>query len=68
MRTANSILFTPGQRNAVILSNIGIVAVLSCIKLACDRWGIAAIIKYYGIPWLEVTHWCKSIAMALTIS
>ncbi|KAH9848684.1 linoleoyl phosphatidylcholine delta-12 acetylenase [Lenzites betulinus] len=53
----NSVLFTKEQRNVVLLSNVGILAIASLVRLACKTWGAAAVIKYYGIPWLCVTHW-----------
>ncbi|KAJ3552877.1 hypothetical protein NM688_g3921 [Phlebia brevispora] len=53
----NSILFTKSQRNAVLLSNLGIAAMIFLVKRACTLWGTVAVIKYYGIPWLCVTHW-----------
>ncbi|KAF8876348.1 fatty acid desaturase-domain-containing protein [Infundibulicybe gibba] len=54
---ANSILFTRAQRNAVILSNIGIAAMVWGVTYSSSVYGTAEVIKYYGIPWLEVTHW-----------
>ncbi|KAG6816648.1 hypothetical protein H0H87_004291 [Tephrocybe sp. NHM501043] len=55
----NSILFTKAQRNAVIMSNIGIAAMVWGVSYASSVYGAWEVIKYYGIPWLEVTHWCK---------
>ena len=56
---ANSILFMKAQRNAVIISNIGIAAMVWGITYASSVYGVANVIKYYGFPWLEVSHWCK---------
>jgi len=53
----NSVLFTKTQRNAVLISNAGILAMILGVKLACSKWGTAEVIKYYGIPWLLVSHW-----------
>lgn len=53
----NSILFTPSQRNAVLISNAGIAFMAFAITYAIRLFGIATVIKYYGIPWLLVTHW-----------
>ncbi|KAM6499136.1 linoleoyl phosphatidylcholine delta-12 acetylenase [Amanita muscaria] len=53
----SSVLFTKEQRNAVILSNLGIVAMAWIVWDACSVFGAAAVVKYYGIPWLTVTHW-----------
>lgn len=56
---ANSILFTKAQRNAVIMSNIGIALMVWGVSYSSSVWGASEVIKYYAIPWLEVTHWCK---------
>ncbi|KAJ7617262.1 fatty acid desaturase-domain-containing protein [Roridomyces roridus] len=53
----NSILFTPGQRGAVIMSNIGLLAMVFAIRKAISIFGLSAVLKYYGVPWLAVTHW-----------
>ncbi|KAF8638486.1 hypothetical protein AX17_002174 [Amanita inopinata Kibby_2008] len=53
----NSILFTKDQRNAVITSNLGIATMAWIISEACSMYGAGQVIKYYGIPWLLVTHW-----------
>lgn len=55
--TANSILFTKRQRNAVIMSNIGIATMVYIVLEASRTCGASEIMKYYGIPWLSVTHW-----------
>lgn len=62
---ANSILFTRAQRNAVIMSNIGIAAMVWGVSYACSVYGAAEVIKYYAIPWLEVSHWCTLIFLSL---
>ncbi|OBZ66909.1 Delta(12) fatty acid desaturase [Grifola frondosa] len=53
----NSILFNKSQRNVVIASNIGIAAMIALVRWACATWGASEVVKYYGIPWLCVTHW-----------
>ncbi|PPR00398.1 hypothetical protein CVT24_004476 [Panaeolus cyanescens] len=53
----NSILFTKAQRNAVIMSNLGIAFMVWGVCYASSIWGAADVIKYYGFPWLEVSHW-----------
>jgi len=53
----NSILFTRAQRNAVIMSNIGIAAMVWGVTYASSVYGVANVIKYYAFPWLEVSHW-----------
>jgi hypothetical protein len=57
--SASSILFTKEQRNAVILSNIGIAAMVWAVTYASTVYGAFEVIKFYGIPWLAVTHWCE---------
>ncbi|TFY81121.1 hypothetical protein EWM64_g2893 [Hericium alpestre] len=52
-----SILFTKGQRRLVIVSNLGIIAMILGVQRACATFGAAQILKYYGIPWLCVSHW-----------
>ncbi|KAI0320398.1 fatty acid desaturase-domain-containing protein [Amylostereum chailletii] len=53
----NSILFAKGQRNIVILSNAGISFMIFTVYQACKVYGAGAVIRYYGIPWLLVSHW-----------
>ncbi|KAJ3567932.1 hypothetical protein NP233_g6046 [Leucocoprinus birnbaumii] len=53
----NSILFTPAQRNAVLVSNAGIAIMIFAVTYAIRLFGFATVIKYYGIPWLLVSHW-----------
>ncbi|TFY64235.1 hypothetical protein EVJ58_g2769 [Rhodofomes roseus] len=52
-----SVLFTQRQRDAVILSNIGIAFMVWVVTEASRRWGASEVVKFYGIPWLLVTHW-----------
>ncbi|KAF9453347.1 delta 12 fatty acid epoxygenase [Macrolepiota fuliginosa MF-IS2] len=52
-----SILFTPAQRNAVLISNLGIASMIWAVSYASRLLGPATVIKYYGIPWLLVSHW-----------
>ncbi|KAI0036033.1 delta 12 fatty acid epoxygenase [Vararia minispora EC-137] len=52
-----SILFTPSQRMAVITSNVGIAVMVYIVTLASQTYGTANVVKFYGIPWLLVTHW-----------
>ncbi|KAI0691073.1 fatty acid desaturase-domain-containing protein [Cytidiella melzeri] len=53
----NAVLFNESQRYLVILSNIGLLVAGCCVKLACDAWGGVTVLKFYGVPWLMVTHW-----------
>ncbi|CCM04524.1 uncharacterized protein FIBRA_06705 [Fibroporia radiculosa] len=54
---ADSILFTKRQRNVVLISNAGIMAMLWIVSQSVQRWGALTVIKFYGIPWLLVSHW-----------
>ncbi|KAF8883956.1 fatty acid desaturase-domain-containing protein [Infundibulicybe gibba] len=53
----NSILFTKAQRNAVIMSNLGIGAMVWGVSYSSSIWGASEVTKFYGIPWLCVSHW-----------
>ncbi|KAK7693162.1 hypothetical protein QCA50_002728 [Cerrena zonata] len=53
----NSILFIKGQRKQVMASNAGLMFMAYLVMLACTRWHWSEVVKYYGIPWLLVTHW-----------
>ncbi|KAJ6576541.1 fatty acid desaturase-domain-containing protein [Mycena vulgaris] len=50
-------LFTPNQRKAVILSNIGLGISACCLIYAVSAFGLAAVFKFYLFHWLIVTHW-----------
>jgi len=52
-----SILFRESQYNAVIASNLGMAAMVILTTMACNKFGGINVLKYYGIPWLAVTHW-----------
>jgi omega-6 fatty acid desaturase (delta-12 desaturase) len=56
---ASSVLFTKGQRRAVIISNLGLFVMVCAVREAVVMYGAKSVIKYYGIPWLAVTHWCE---------
>ncbi|KAH8108807.1 fatty acid desaturase-domain-containing protein [Phellopilus nigrolimitatus] len=53
----NAILFNASQRNAVIASDIGMLAMVALTAKASNVFGFWSVAKYYGIPWLCVTHW-----------
>ncbi|KAK7693166.1 hypothetical protein QCA50_002732 [Cerrena zonata] len=54
----NSIWFkTEEQRRAVVLSDLGLLIMGLLIRMAGHHYGWSAVTKYYGIPWLAVTHW-----------
>ncbi|KAL1662944.1 hypothetical protein GGF50DRAFT_116492 [Schizophyllum commune] len=54
-----STLFTPEQRTVVLSSNAGIGAKVIAAISASHVYSLAAVVKFYGIPWLLVTHWCQ---------
>ncbi|TEB24547.1 hypothetical protein FA13DRAFT_1638537 [Coprinellus micaceus] len=56
-----SILFTKEQRNAVIASNAGIVAMVYAMVSASSIFGFGAVMRFYGIPWLALNHWFTMI-------
>ncbi|KAJ2929163.1 hypothetical protein H1R20_g7927, partial [Candolleomyces eurysporus] len=57
----NSILFTKEQRNAVIMSNLGMLATLYIVAYASFTYGFGTVLKFYGIPWLALNHWFTMI-------
>ncbi|EIN09216.1 hypothetical protein PUNSTDRAFT_67412, partial [Punctularia strigosozonata HHB-11173 SS5] len=56
-----SVLFTKEQRNAVMVSNLGLAIQGALCYNAIQIWGTAAFIRYYGLPWLAVNHWFMMI-------
>ncbi|KAJ7761787.1 fatty acid desaturase-domain-containing protein [Mycena metata] len=52
-----AVMFTKGQGNAVIMSNLGLVGMGVLLYALCSRFGTGAVVKLYGVPWLLVTHW-----------
>jgi hypothetical protein len=63
----NSILFTKAQRNAVIMSNLGIAFMVWAVVYSSSIYGASEVIKYYMFPWLEVSHWCTSSVSSLVV-
>ncbi|KAJ7628803.1 fatty acid desaturase-domain-containing protein [Roridomyces roridus] len=53
----SSIIFNKNQRNAVIMSNIGLLSMIALLVVSGQVWSSAAVVKYYLIPWIGVTHW-----------
>ncbi|KAK6978222.1 tRNA-dihydrouridine(47) synthase [NAD(P)(+)] [Favolaschia claudopus] len=52
-----SIIFTKAQKNAVIMSNIGLLSMIAILYAASQIFSFADVVKFYGVPWLLVTHW-----------
>lgn len=40
------------------MSNIGIAAMVWGVSYASSVYGAGEVFKYYGLPWLCVSHWC----------
>jgi hypothetical protein len=53
----SSIIFTPGQRNKVLLSNAGLLTMGALLWRASVAYGAGTVLRVYGVPWLLVTHW-----------
>lgn len=49
--------FVRNQTKAVLLSNIGIFAMAYLTWRACQTFGVGAVVRYYGVPWMFVSHW-----------
>ncbi|OCH88036.1 hypothetical protein OBBRIDRAFT_813845 [Obba rivulosa] len=54
--SANSILFSLSQRDAVIASNCSIISMVCIVWLSSMTWGGGAVLKYYGIPFIIITY------------
>jgi len=39
------------------MSNAGILLGMTAVTVASRIFGFSEVLKYYGIPWLCVTHW-----------
>ncbi|KAG7095517.1 hypothetical protein E1B28_006255 [Marasmius oreades] len=53
----SSPLFRPEERNSIILSNIGILSMLTILGVYIHYKGWNAAVKYYFIPWLFQHNW-----------
>ncbi|KAH7916574.1 fatty acid desaturase-domain-containing protein [Hygrophoropsis aurantiaca] len=53
----NSVIFTKGQRNAVIMSDIGLLTTMVALHWAGSIFGSLNVIKYYVVPWVLSNHW-----------
>lgn len=54
---ANAPIFRDHQFWDVVLSNLGIGSMALLTLSICNYIGFGTVVKYYGIPWLLVTHW-----------
>ncbi|KIP05951.1 hypothetical protein PHLGIDRAFT_107540 [Phlebiopsis gigantea 11061_1 CR5-6] len=57
----NSVLFKKSQRNKVILSDLGVVLMICVLQRASMQYGFWPVMKFYGVPWLWVSHWLVMI-------
>lgn len=56
-----SLLFDARHRNDVLLSDAGLAVVLGALAVVGHFHGLAAVVKWYGIPYLYVNHWLVMI-------
>jgi hypothetical protein len=59
--TASSVIFSQWHRNSVMFSNAGILFMAGTVMCLKETCGAAALWKYYGIPWMAVTHWVSAL-------
>ncbi|RPD52977.1 linoleoyl phosphatidylcholine delta-12 acetylenase [Lentinus tigrinus ALCF2SS1-7] len=59
--TPNSVIFSDFHFWRVMASNFGVLAALSLIWYSSMVYGFMNVVKYYGIPWMQVNHWIVMI-------
>ncbi|KIJ65416.1 hypothetical protein HYDPIDRAFT_174883 [Hydnomerulius pinastri MD-312] len=52
-----AIFFAPGQRRAVVLSNIGIITMITILVATSRSLGFPLFARLYLIPYMIVNHW-----------
>ncbi|KAH7890991.1 fatty acid desaturase-domain-containing protein [Phlebopus sp. FC_14] len=52
-----AIFFTPGQRRAVVLSNIGIFSMMAILVFTSRSIGFPLFARLYLVPYMLVNHW-----------
>ena len=54
----SSVLFKPRDRHLILLSNVGIGAMLSLLAFWARTFGAVAVFKFYVLPylWVNVRH------------
>ncbi|SCZ91642.1 BZ3500_MvSof-1268-A1-R1_Chr5-1g07576 [Microbotryum saponariae] len=58
----NSLIFDARHRQQVLISDAGLIAMLSALTwFGFKMGGFSAVVKYYGIPYLFVNHWLVMI-------
>ncbi|KAF2658881.1 hypothetical protein K491DRAFT_689728 [Lophiostoma macrostomum CBS 122681] len=53
--------FKPQHTRDIIVSDIGIAAVLFLLRMACIWFGNWTVVKVYVFPWLWVNHWILTV-------
>ncbi|KAI0360573.1 hypothetical protein OH77DRAFT_1470649 [Trametes cingulata] len=53
----SSVMFRPEQRNAIIVSNIGLLLWILAIVASTARWGFFEVFRTYLVPYFWVNHW-----------
>ncbi|KAF7316801.1 Delta-12 fatty acid desaturase protein [Mycena chlorophos] len=57
----SSPLFKPEERNAILLSDVGIIVMLAALSKFTLTYGFAAFIKLYLVPWILCNHWVVAV-------
>ncbi|KIJ17890.1 hypothetical protein PAXINDRAFT_111563 [Paxillus involutus ATCC 200175] len=53
----DAVIFAPHQRDAVILSNVGILLWMASIAASIYTFGFPTVFRLYIVPYLWVNHW-----------
>ena len=59
--TARSIIFNNSHFWDVLVSDVGMLSALALLFYASRTYGFGNVVKYYGIPWMQVNHWIVMI-------
>ncbi|EWC43405.1 hypothetical protein DRE_07652 [Drechslerella stenobrocha 248] len=54
-------LYENKHRNLILLSDVGLITMGYVLYAACQRWGAATVMLWYGVPYLWVNHWLVAI-------
>lgn len=53
----SSPLYEYKHANLILLSDLGLAITGFILYCACQKWGVANVLVWYGIPYLWVNHW-----------